>query len=291
MGSGGKKKTNQLLNTQTNLANQFAGNLGGKGEEEYAWRTGLRGDLANEYWNLYRGQGTGASGGGGGGGYISPGVRMNEAMGTARDLMNTGLWSPQQIAEHKSFATAPIPGIYEGLKRQLEMRQAGMGNPGVYGSGFGQLAREAAYRSGEIANKASMDVESDIRNRRTQGIGLVGGFDTEYMNRAEAEAARANAARASAAAGRASSQDNYLRRLEGLMGNDLPYWDRQLAGINAGTGAVTSRVDETPAWQRALTGMIPAAASSAVGAFSNPFKRQPTTPSYNPNMRSDWGDF
>lgn len=278
MGSGGKKKTNQLLNTQTNLANQFASNLGGKGEEEYAWRTGLRGDLANEYWNLYKGGGSAGGGGGGGGGYSGPGVRMNEAMGTARDLMNTGLWTPQQIAEHKSFATAPIPGIYAGLKRELEMRQAGMGNPGTYGSGFAQLAREAAYRSGEIANKASMDVESDVRNRRTQGIGLVGGFDTEYMNRAEAQAARANAARSAAAGARASSQDNYLRSLERLMGNDLPYWDRQLAGINAGTGAVTSRVDETPLWQKALTSVIPSAASAAVGAFSNPFRNRRVNP-------------
>lgn len=282
MGNRSQKKTNEMLGQQTAAANQFAGNMGGYGAQEYAQRTGLRDQLTNEYWNLYRG--TSAYGGGGGGGGAGYDVRMNEAMPTARELMNTGLWSPEQIAESKSWATAPITGIYEGLRNQMLRTGAGMGLPGAYSGAINRAAQDAAYRANQYAGQADMAIQKDIRDRRTQGIGLVGGFDTEFMNR---QAQAAAAARAAANAGNAQ-QMAYLSHLEGLMGNDLPYWDRQLAGLGAATGSVAARVDETPAWQRAAMSIIPAATSAAVGAFWNPSSRRtPNFVDYTPSPSAD----
>lgn len=284
MGNKSQKKTNEMLAEQTRRANEAGDVFGGRSGQEYDYRTGLRGDITGKYWDLYNQAGADQGGGGGGGGpapydYLKD-VRMNEAMGTARDLMNTGLWTPEQIAQSKSWSTAPISGLYAGIQNQLLRQRAGMGMPGTFGGGLGRLAREKAYEMGNIANQTSMDIERNIRENRIKGIGEVGGFDTEMMDRLERARAKVEAGRRAAAMARAgadnaarSEQASYLGRLTGLMGGaeDLPYAGLQLQGYGQGLSGVTSRVDETPTWQKMAMGLIPSAASAAMGAFGGSY--------------------
>jgi hypothetical protein len=280
MGNKSQKKTNQMLQNQTNLANQFGSTMGERSSGEYDFKKDLRDQLVGEYWNLYKGSGEEDSGGGGEAAPAGPTleslVRMNEGMDTAREFMNTGGWTPEQIAQQKSWSTSPVAGLYEGLKRQMTLSGAGMGLPGSYSGAFSRLAADRAREMGEITNRATMDIENDIRDRRMSGVGMVGGFDTEYMDRLEKARAedraaqeRARARRRAASAAANDERDSYLRALTGLMGSatDLPYAQLQLSGIQHGTDTVRSRVDETPTWQKMAGSLIPSAASAALGIF------------------------
>jgi hypothetical protein len=287
MGNGGAKKTNQMLGQQTAANNALASNMGGKGEAEYAQRTGLRDEVLGEYRKRLNGEGEFGGGGGGGGYAFTPGTaRMNEGMGTAREFMNTGGWTPEQISNERSWSTAPISGLYEGLKNQLNRRAVGSGVG--YSGGMGRLARDSAYQMGDQANRTSMGINENIRSNRLAGMGAVGGFDSEFMNREDALRREANSNAASQAASRSSAANNdqawdmrYLQGMEGLIGNDLPYWDRQQGAINSGTQSVGMRQDETPLWQKSLASLGPSALSAGIGAFSgggggfkNPFSNK-----------------
>ena len=285
MGNGGAKKTNQMLGQQTAANNALASNMGGKGEAEYAQRTGLRDEVLGEYRKRLNGEGEFGGGGGGGGYAFTPGTaRMNEGMGTAREFMNTGGWTPEQISNERSWSTAPISGLYEGLKNQLNRRAVGSGVG--YSGGMGRLARDSAYQMGDQANRTSMGINENVRNNRLAGMGAVGGFDSEFMNREDALRREANSNAASQAASRSSAANNdqawdmrYLQGMEGLIGNDLPYWDRQQGAINSGTGTINNRVDETPAWQKMAMSLGPSAISAGMGAFTgggltNPFQKK-----------------
>ncbi len=288
MGNKSAKKTNQLLGQQTNLANTAGDIYGARSEADYTGKGGLRDALIGERWKRYNEgvSGNGGAGGAGGGylpyDYVSD-VRMNEAMPTAREFMNTGGYTPEQIAQNKSFMTGATSGLYEGLKRDLATRAAGMGTPGAYTGSASRLARDKSYAMNESLAGANMQLENAIREGRFKGMGAVGGYDTEYMNRMneardklEAAKARAAAAAASGNAEQAARANSELNSLTALLGSydDLDWAKMQLSGYGQGLQGVTSRVDETPAWQKMATSLIPSAVSAGIGAFSNPYKKK-----------------
>lgn len=275
MGNKSAKKTNQMLEKQTNLANTAGTEFGDRSRQDYQGKDSLRNKIIGEYWNLYSGEGGDGEGGGG----VDPtaNVRMNEAMGTAREFMNTGGYTPEQKAEYLAYTGAVVPSFYQGLKGSMARANAATGGYSGYNTQSRALARDSA-RQGFLSNlEAKSGLESDIRNRRFQGMGAVGGFDTEYMNRLDRARAEA-AANARAGAGR---QDDYLRALTGLMGSydDIPYANLQLGGYNQGMAGVNSRVSETPAWQQMAMGLIPSAANAALGIWGGGSKK----PEYNAN--------
>ena len=275
---GNKNQQSALKQTQRGIDQTAANNAkyGTMGDAEYAQRTGLRDEVLGEYRKRLNGEG--GFGGGGGGGYSAPAfqagtARANEAMGTAREFMNTGGWTPEQIANERSWSTAPISGLYEGLRNQLNRRAVGSGTG--YSGGMGRLSRDAAYQMGDQANRTSMGINENIRSNRLAGMGAVGGFDSELMNREDQYRQEANAnsraSAASAASGRANDQAwdmRYLQGLEGLQGNDLPYWQLQQSGnsqaLNAGNN-YGQQVQQQSPWVNFAGNAVNAAA----GAYQN----------------------
>lgn len=264
MGNGGASKTNKMLESQTKLANQAGSEFGDRSRQDYGNKDSLRNKIIGEYWNLYSGGGD--DGGGGGGGDPTANVRMNEGMDTAREFMNTGGYTPQQKAEYLAYTGAVVPSFYQGLKGQMARANAATGGYSGYNTQSRALARDSA-RQGFLSNlEAKSGLESDIRNRRFEGMGAVGGFDTEYMNRLDRARAEASA-NARAGAGR---QDDYLRALTGLMGSydDIPYGQMQLSGYGQGSQNVQARRDETPMWQKMGADLLKTAAGAAMGGLT-----------------------
>ena len=263
MGNKSAKKTNQMLEKQTNLANTAGTEFGDRSRQDYEGKDSLRNKLIGEYWNLYNDGGD--DGGGGGGVDPTSLVRMNEGMDTAREFMNTGGYTPQQKAEYLAYTGAVVPSFYQGLKGQLSRANAASGGYSGYNTQTKALGRDAA-RQGFLSNlEAKSGLETNIRDNRFKGMGAVGGFDSEYMNRLDR--ARSEAA-ANARAG-SDDRDQYLRNLTGLMGSydDIPYGQMQLSGYGQGMQGVNSRVSETPAWQQMAMGLIPSAANAAMGIW------------------------
>lgn len=342
MGSGGAKQTNQQLNEQRGMANQFANTMAGRGAESYGTSNDIRDYLLNTYKGLYSGLGDESNNGGGGGGGVgytpanfesealpfylnmmksggglgkaagfyedlmNNGGGLGESAGFYRDLMNKGGYSDADKSNILSYATGPISGLFEGLSRQISSAQAGRGLPS-YSGGISRLARDQAYQTGEMSKGVAADLaekvlaskmagaqgmtglEESMFGRKLSGAeGLTGleesmygrqfggaegtrGIESEKRAFESQERARQLAA-ARARASRGDYNDRlgleYLSRIQGLMPNDLPYADRELAGIGTGLQAAGSRVNETPFWQKALANMIPTAAGAGIGAFS-----------------------
>lgn len=281
MGSGGAKTTNRMLQDQTNKANARSDQFTGMGNEIFRGAQNERDWLLGEYRNLYRGDGGGVAGAGGGGGIPN---RRNKTWGFYNNLMNTGGWSPEEIALEQSLSAAPARGIFEGLKRQLATRGAGGGS---FTSGMSRLAREGAYEATSAYDRALSRISGDIRAGKERGAAGVRGLDKEFMARQRANAAR----RASNARAGEAERIGYLRDIERLagFGQDLPYYGLGEGSAGRAVGSISNRRDETPAWQRALTNIIPSAAGAAVGAFTggSRFRSGNPIPNYIPRMSDD----
>jgi len=271
MGNKSAKTTNKMLGQQAKSANQFATQMGGYGAEDRTFGNQSRSQIDQAYQDLYNQAGEGGGGGGGGGSYNPlqwANARENEALAGYRNLRDTGGWDPSQMADFRARASSGQGGFFEGLKNQLSAAQAGGGSVG-YGSQMAKLARDAGRSLGESQLGAETDLQGQIRSAKERGLGGVGTYDTEFMgNQQRVEGLRnqeiqnANAA-ASAAAGRrgAAADDAFRNRmailgerrgLRGESGSDLPYFDRQLAGMGQASGNITSRVNEPSFFDRAM---------------------------------------
>ncbi len=259
MGSGGKKKTNQMLEQQTNIARDYGNTMGERATNEYNYRTGLRGDITNELWNQYKGAPETV---GGSAGYTDPYQNLRQDIyDKYADLAKTGGWTPEDITGYRSWTTAPISGFYAGLKNQMARANNATGGYAGYNSQSAGLARDAARQGYMTALQSESDLQDKIRAAKLKGL--------EGMA-SEAERLNAGVHRGSAGSSTgAGSQDYYLRQLQGMMGGaeDLQYAQLQGGAIPMGTNTITGRQDETPAWQRAITGIVPGVANAAANAF------------------------
>lgn len=288
MGSGGAKTTNKMLAEQTQRANQIGDTAGDRSET--IWNAGRgdidwgRGELKGMYDELESGGGYG--GGGGGGGY-APGKFDAQTFSSTslpfyQNLMNNGGYSEADQANELSYASGPISGLFEGLKRNLQSQSAGRGLPS-YSGGLDRLARSQAYETGNMAKGVAAGLADRILQSKLAGASGTTGVESEQrgFNVSErdkklafdqAERARQQAANAR---GRASAEQSFndrrslINQILGLEGDkDLAYMDRQLGAGGLATGTVNSRQDETPLWQKSLASVAPSMASAAVGAFT-----------------------
>lgn len=271
MGSGGAKKTNQLLEQQRGMVNQQSNVMGNRSENEYAGRSGLRDKINEELWNRM-GSAPELSGGSAGRAAGWAGQPYEEIYGKYKNLSETGGWTDAEKNRALAVGTAPIAGMYQGMQNKLQRANNATGGFAGYGSQQRAMGRDTAREGGLMANTVNMGIEADQRNRRETGMG--GMLSTTNSGWREAQAGSAGSA------GGVGTQDYYLRQLMGQQGQyeDLPYAQLQQNGLNQGTNIINSRQNETPMWQKALLQTLPSAASSAIGAFSNPIPKAPQLP-------------
>ncbi len=260
--SDARKANNANLNT-ANAANQaYANTMGSRSENEYNYRTGLRGDITNQLWNKYQGAPTTT---GGRAAYYDPYQNLRQDVyNQYADLAKTGGWTPEDIQGYRSWTTAPITGFYAGLKNQMARANNATGGYAGYNSQSAGLARDAARQGYLAALQSEGDLQDKIRAAKLQGLSGMA-----------SEAERLNAGYHAAVAGSAGgpgTQDYYLKQLMGMMGTaeDLPYAQLQATGLGLGnTNAAVARQAEIPAWQSAVAQYGPSVAGSLVSAISN----------------------
>lgn len=249
MGSGGAKETNQLLGQQQDLANQFASTMGERGTQAYNQQNDIRNELLGDYRNLYSGTLNGGRGIGGGGG---PGGDIRNFW---QNMFKTGGYSDADKGLILSNATGPISGMFEGIARNLASSAAGGGLPS-YSGNVARATRDQAYAAGDMMKNVSAGLVDKILANKIQGANKI-------QSMRAAAAARARGAQQY----NDQLQLQYLSRMQGLMPEDLPYAQAQLAGMGQGLNAIQSRQSETPLWQKALASLPGQAAGAAMGAF------------------------
>lgn len=257
-----------MLAEQTARAGNIGDVAGERGQASWDQSQALRDELLGNYRGIYSSIGTGGTGGGGGGGY-TPATFESSSLPFYQKLMQEGGYSDADKSNIESMAAAPISGLFEGLRRNLESAQAGRGLPS-YSGGLSRIARDQAYQTSEASKGVAADLASKILESKLAGASGTTGIESEKRAFEAQERQRQQAARARAAAGEGEDyrrQLEVLGRIQGLMPDDLAYMDRQLAAGGLGLNTVTSRVNEVPMWQQALASAIPAAAGSAAAAF------------------------
>lgn len=275
MGNKSAKKTNELLGQQTrrtqdiqDIAGQRSGEIYGAGRGDIDW---ARGNLRGMWDEL----GAGGGGGGGGGPAFEAMKFDSSTLPFYLKMMNEGGYSEADKANILSYATGPITGMFEGLKRNIESMAAGRGVP-AYGSGMSRLARDQAYQGSELAKGVAGDLAEKILASRFQGASGATGVESEKRAFEVSERdKKLAAARARAAAASSGANADYAHRMGiinamlGLEGDkDLAYMDRQLGAGGQAFAGIGSRVDETPLWQKGLFSALPAAVGAGVGAFT-----------------------
>lgn len=227
MGGGGKQ-TNQLLNEQRQLGNQYAGQMGDRSQSEYDYKTGLRNRLTNELWNQYGSAPT--TTGGRAAGWNAPGYQ--DIYNQYSDLSKTGGWTPEQMQGFRSWTTAPISGFYSGMKNQLERANAATGGFAGYNSQARALGRDAARQGYQTALESESSLQDKIRAAKLQGLQGMSSTLGQGWHQASA-----------GSAGGPGTQDYYLRQLQGMMGDttDLPYAQMAQQGYNQGYQGVVNR--------------------------------------------------
>ncbi len=260
MGSSGASTTNKMLGEETKRAQDIGDTAGSRSEEIYKAGRGDTDFARTGFHSMY--DSLLGGGYGGSGGVSLPGFDSS-SLPFYMNLMNNGGYSEADRSNILSYATGPISGLFEGLKRSLETTARGGG--AGYGAGLSKLAREQSYGTSEAAKGVAADLADRILASKLQGA--AGVTDIESAKRAY-EAQRASASR--------SGQEEYYNRqrqllydILGIEGNkDLSYMDRQLGAEGLATGSITGRADETPSWMKMTSSLLPSAVNAAVGAFS-----------------------
>jgi hypothetical protein len=252
MGNGGAKKTNQLLENQRGIQNTYGSDMGARGANEYDFRTGARGNLWDRYSQLADGAPELTGGSAGTADWYGP------AADFYRGMMETGGMTDADKTNYRSWTTAPIAGFYQGLKSEMARKNNAIGGYAGYNSQNAKLGRDAARQGFLTAQESESGLLDMINRNKFQGAG---GLESSFHKGTPGSAG---------SRGGVGSQDYYLNKMEGLMegAEDLPYSQMQGGAYNNAYQGVTNRRDETPGWQKALTGIVPAAASAAVGAFT-----------------------
>lgn len=277
MGSGGAKKTNEMLGEETrraqglqDIAAQRSADIYGAGRGDIDW---ARGELKG----LYSGLGADGGGGGGGGGVgFDPMEWESKAEPFYGGIMEsaTGIYTPEQLAAMESAGSDASTAAYEGIARDLASERAGRGLG--YGAGTSGIMRDNAYNIGRMAVQNKADIADKIASSRMAGAEGLTPIESEKRAFKISErdkrraAASANASRA-AAAGEAdlATKRSLINQILGLEGDkDLAYMDRQLAGMGRSQSSITSRVDETPMWQKLGADLLKGGAAAAAGAFT-----------------------
>jgi len=285
MGNKSQKKTNQMLGQQTQAISQFGSHIGQAGQDEMAWKRGLRENIASTYWDKING--TGEEGGGGGGGgapaWVDPATGMrSDIYGRYTNLADTGGWTDPEKTDFRSWTTAPIAGFYTGLKNQLTRANNATGGYAGYNSQTAKLGRDAARQGFLTALESESGLQDMIRSAKERGIA---GMSQTAEN--ISGASRPMGGGGGGGGGEGDEDDYYLRRLEGLMGNDLPYWQMQQGSYPQGTQSINARVDETPAWQKMAMSLAPSAINAGIGAFSGGGNRSRQPDPYTPRVYGD----
>ncbi len=269
MGSGGAKKTNQMLAEETAASRRQQETAAQRSADIYG---ASRGDIdwgREQLKGLYTGLGQSSGGGGGGGGY-TPAKFGDETMDFYRKMMTQGQYSPEDIGMLESRADAPIRGIADMISRRLQSQAAGSG--GGYASGLGSLFADQSHAASEAAKGAMADALSANAASRFQGAAGLEDIETKRRAFEAQERARRAAAAARASSGAdadLATKRSLINQILGLEGDkDLAYMDRELAGRGQSIGSVTSRVDETPMWQKMGADLLKTGAGAAAGAFS-----------------------
>lgn len=281
MGNGSAKRTNQMLGEQKNrTADIYTNPMARYGAEDRNYSTSSRDFLTEQYKNLLSTVGQPRPGGGGGPAFKP---RENEALGTYREFMNNGGFSPEQTRDFRLRSSGVIPSIFEGVRRQ--MQEAANIRGGGYAGYSGQLAKLAREKAQEAeAGRLGSEVELQNMIREGRQFGAEGVKELSE----KAEAARRQAHRARAAGASRGADDAFrqqmailgeLRGLRGESGTDLGYFDRVGNGLGMESGAINSRVNEPGMLQQvggALGGL-----AGAVMPFANMLPKG-NKPSYMP---------
>ena len=274
MGNKSASKTNAMLEDQTTRANNLETLMGSRGYAAYNQQEGLRNELLGNYRSMYSGAGSGEGAGAGGGGYsYSPVDFTSSSLPFYMEAMNTGLYSPERQGQAESYATGPITGLYEGLKRQLETALAGRGVSPSYGGSLSRLGRDRAQEMNRAALAAKLGINREIDVNRFTGAGGVTGVESEkraFEAQERGRAASAAASRSSAADADRAFQMSVLGRMQGLMPEDLPYIDRQLASQSAAQSSIAGRQKEGFDWGKAAKIAAAAAATYFSGGAAAP---------------------
>lgn len=276
MGNKSQKQTNQMLAGQTARNNAAGDVFGERSAAEYNWGSSARQDLWNEY-NRLRGEAPELTGGSAG----TPDW-WDPAADFYKGMMETGGMTDADKTNYRSWTTAPIAGFYQGLKNEMARKNNAIGGYAGYNSQTAKLGRDAARQGFLTAQESESGLLDMINRNKFQGAA---GYNSSFHKGSPGSAG---------SRGGVGSSDYYLNKMEGLMGGvkDLPYANLQLGGYGAGTNSINSRVDETPAWQKALYNVVPAAASAAVGAFTGGGggSRKPSAINYG-NLRGEGGAY
>lgn len=163
----------------------------------------------------------------------------DETGGYYRSLMGSGGFSEGDKTNFRNASTAVIPGIYQGLARELESgnRATGGMNPGFTAS-MEKLAREQAYAGQDAATRGEVDLSNMIRAGKNTGAeGLsshfltgtagAGGID-KYLIDAIQQGKQFGA---SGVAGADTARGGLLNTLRGLrtdVPGELSMYERQL---------------------------------------------------------------
>lgn len=240
--SSSAKKKNALLEQQRAQTNAFSAHMGQAAQDELEWRRGQRENIAQQYWNKINGTGEEGGGGGGGGGapaWVDPATGMrSDIYSRYQNLADTGGWTDDQMRDYRSWTTAPISGFYTGLKNQLIRANNAMGGYAGYNSQTAKLSRDAARQGFLTAMESESGLQDMIRSAKERGLA---GMAQEAEAISGASRPMGGGGGGGGGAG-SSDEDYYLRRLEGLMGNDLPYWQLQNQGYGNSIDAINARV-------------------------------------------------
>lgn len=247
MGNKSAKNTNRLLEEQRGRNNAAGDVFGDRSAAEYNWGSSARQDLWNRYNALSQGGGTI-------GGSAGTADWWDPASDFYKNMMETGGMTDADKANYRSWTTAPISGFYTGLKNQMARANNALGGYAGYNSQNAKLTRDAARQGFLTAQESESGLLDKLNENKFRGAA---GYNSSFHKGSPGSAG-------------VSSEDYYLNKMAGLMGDtkDLPYANLQLGGYGAGSANVNNRVDETPTWQKALMGAIPGVASAAVGAFT-----------------------
>jgi hypothetical protein len=229
--------------------------MGGRADEQYAKKNQFQDMMMGQYQNLLNQAGAGTLDMGSAGGWVGP--DYSGVQGDWENLKDTGGWSDRDKAAFSAVTTAPISGFYTGMKNDLARANAATGGYAGYNSQAAKLGRDAAKQGYLTALESEGTMQKDIRDRKLQALQSL------------TQMAQSKAHSTPGSAGSYGATMDILGRMQGLGAgiNDLPYSGMQAGSFGPAIGSITSRVDETPGWQKALQSFGGPLISAGLGAF------------------------